>query len=203
MNTPKTPGLAIASLICGILGFFTCLLTGIPAIITGHLSLRKIKMDPASFKGDGMALTGLILGYITTVASILLIPLAAMATPAIFKALERAKMAENMSNARLLYVELSTYAYDHGGDFPPDLATLETSGTNLDDFRFVDKDKKLRDWIYHPGLTDTSDPTFILLAAPANSMDGAHPQMIIVHVDGSTILIPTADYPALLTTQSP
>ena len=126
-----------------------------------------------------------------------------MATPAVFKAMQRAQTAQNISNARLLHLELTSYAYDHGGDFPPDLATLETSGPNLDDFRFLDKDKKLRDWIYHPGLTDTSDPTFILLAAPEASKRGSNPHMIVLHIDGSATLIPTADYPGLLSAQAP
>ena len=40
VSTPQgTSGLAIASLVCGILAFLTLGLTGLPAVITGHLAL--------------------------------------------------------------------------------------------------------------------------------------------------------------------
>jgi hypothetical protein len=68
----RTPGIAIASLICGIAGFLTGPLTGIPAIITGHLALGKIKKSAGTLTGSGLALTGTILGYITTVGITLL-----------------------------------------------------------------------------------------------------------------------------------
>lgn len=66
----KSNGLAIASLICGIIALVFCwgylvlpLLAGIPAVITGHLALKKVKSDP-TLGGKGLALTGLITGYV-------------------------------------------------------------------------------------------------------------------------------------------
>src|SRR6476469_8096239 len=63
----KTDGGAIASLILGIASIVLCLniFTGIPAIITGHISYSKIKKSMGRLKGEGMALTGLILGYLS------------------------------------------------------------------------------------------------------------------------------------------
>src|SRR5215831_21181452 len=57
----KTDGGAIASLILGITSIVLCLniFTGIPAIITGHISYSKIKKSMGRLKGEGMALTGL------------------------------------------------------------------------------------------------------------------------------------------------
>jgi hypothetical protein len=60
-QTPKTSGLAIASLVCGIL--FLCGLTAIAAVICGHLAKSRIARNP-NLKGNGLALAGLILGYI-------------------------------------------------------------------------------------------------------------------------------------------
>jgi Domain of unknown function (DUF4190)/Domain of unknown function (DUF1707) len=57
-----TNSLAVASLVCGIAQIFFWLLTGIPAIIMGHIARRQIK--ERGEQGDGMALAGMILGYI-------------------------------------------------------------------------------------------------------------------------------------------
>lgn len=61
---PKGSGLAIASLICGILGFCCCV-TPIPAIVCGHIALSQINREPGRYRGRGMAVAGLILGYIS------------------------------------------------------------------------------------------------------------------------------------------
>ena len=48
-------------------------LTGIPAIICGHYSRRKISAASGAISGAGLALTGLILGYFGTILSSLII----------------------------------------------------------------------------------------------------------------------------------
>jgi len=58
-----TSGLAIASMVCGILGFLTCV-TGIPAVICGHMALSRINAAPFSVAGRGMAIAGLVMGYL-------------------------------------------------------------------------------------------------------------------------------------------
>lgn len=62
---PPTSGLAIASLVCGIVGFFVAGMTSIPAVICGHLAWPATKSGQAS--GHGMVITGLILGYLQIV----------------------------------------------------------------------------------------------------------------------------------------
>jgi len=61
---PVTPtnGLAIGSLVCGILEFFTLGLASIPAVILGHLARGQIRRTGEH--GDGMAIAGLILGWL-------------------------------------------------------------------------------------------------------------------------------------------
>ena len=64
----RTCGLAIASLVFALaLGPVGC----IPAIICGHLALRRISKEP-TLQGRGLALAGLIIGYIVLVPSIVL-----------------------------------------------------------------------------------------------------------------------------------
>lgn len=67
-----TPGLSVAALVLGIVSFVLCggCLTGVPAIICGHMALGRYKTEP-HLPGRGMALWGLILGYVMTGISIL------------------------------------------------------------------------------------------------------------------------------------
>lgn len=63
-----TSGLAITSLVCGIVSLlfswlFLPALASIAAVITGHMALKKTKNDP-TVGGRGMAFAGLILGYV-------------------------------------------------------------------------------------------------------------------------------------------
>jgi hypothetical protein len=57
-----TNGMAIAALILGICQIFFWFLSGIPAIVLGHIARKQIRQTGEA--GDGMALAGLILGYI-------------------------------------------------------------------------------------------------------------------------------------------
>ncbi len=60
-----TSGLAIASLICGIVGLFACFVPGIAAVICGHLALSRMADPNARLTGKGMAIAGLVLGYLS------------------------------------------------------------------------------------------------------------------------------------------
>lgn len=66
-NTPKTSGLAIASLVFGILDFIGLAICGgsFVAIICGHLALSKIKQSGGMIAGRGLAIAGLVLGYVS------------------------------------------------------------------------------------------------------------------------------------------
>lgn len=58
----QTNGLAVAALICGVAQILLGPLTGIPAIILGHVARSRIRQTGE--QGAGLALAGLILGYI-------------------------------------------------------------------------------------------------------------------------------------------
>jgi hypothetical protein len=57
---PKTNGTAVASLVFGLipLPFFSC----VPAVILGHVARAQIRRTGE--RGDAMAITGLVLGYL-------------------------------------------------------------------------------------------------------------------------------------------
>src|SRR3989338_10971030 len=69
-----TEPLAIWSLVLGILSWFPLgPIAAIHAIVCGHIARRKIKESNNTLAGDGMALAGLILGYLIVALTILMI----------------------------------------------------------------------------------------------------------------------------------
>ena len=99
---PKNCGLAIWSLVLGILGL-TCfwLIAAIPAVICGHVAYSRIRRSAGALTGEGLALGGMITGYIGIAFSIFLIPLmAAIAIPNFVKARTTAQMNACINNLR-------------------------------------------------------------------------------------------------------
>jgi type II secretory pathway pseudopilin PulG len=85
-------GLAVASLILGIISIPTLGLLGvgaITAIVLGAVAISRIKKDPATYGGKGMAIGGIIT---SAVALLLIIPIlgimASLAVPQILRQLE-------------------------------------------------------------------------------------------------------------------
>ncbi|MAL31027.1 MAG: hypothetical protein CMQ67_00265 [Gammaproteobacteria bacterium] len=65
----KSNGLAIASMVLGICSLvfyiFFGFVLGIVAVILGHIQLSNISKNPKLFDGRGMAIAGLVCGYIS------------------------------------------------------------------------------------------------------------------------------------------
>lgn len=61
-SSEVTNGLAVASLVCGLMEVFTLGITAIPAVILGHVARGQIRRNGE--RGDGMATTGLVLGWL-------------------------------------------------------------------------------------------------------------------------------------------
>ena len=68
---PETSGMAIFSFVCGVL--FIILPLSIAAVIFGHLSLSEIRRSAGRLKGKGLAIAGLVLGYVGVAAILALI----------------------------------------------------------------------------------------------------------------------------------
>ena len=60
-----TNSMAIASMVLGVAEFFTAGLTAIPAVVCGHIARRQMKLT--SQRGDGLATSGLVLGYMAII----------------------------------------------------------------------------------------------------------------------------------------
>jgi len=123
-NQVQTDGKATASLVLGILSLLCFgLLTGLPAIILGHISRGNIERSRGRLGGAGMALTGLILGYVSILSTILII--AAIAIPNLL----RARITANEAGAASMVRTINTSQITYSVKFPErgyasDLATL-------------------------------------------------------------------------------
>jgi len=63
MQRPKEgSGLAVGSLVCSIVGIVLCFVVTIAGIVMGHIAYAKAKRGEA--EGQGVALAGIIVGYV-------------------------------------------------------------------------------------------------------------------------------------------
>jgi len=73
---PRTNGKAVAAAVCGLLCLPTMGLTGIPAVVLGHAARSEIRR--ADDIGDGLALIGLVLGWMSVAGWALVVGLAGL-----------------------------------------------------------------------------------------------------------------------------
>ncbi len=67
-TSPYTPlpasGLAIASLVTGILGFMGPVVFSLVALLTGYAARKETRSIPPRAAGDGLATAGIIMAYV-------------------------------------------------------------------------------------------------------------------------------------------
>ena len=88
-----TSGVAIASLVTALLGI------PLAAIICGHIARSQIKKSDGALTGGGMALAGLIMGYLAIAFCLLAVPIM---LPAFMAARESAQSAACLNNMRVI-----------------------------------------------------------------------------------------------------
>jgi hypothetical protein len=77
--TPRDQTLPTISLALGILSILlVCcpgggVLLGLPAAIVGFIALQNVDSNPAKYSGRGMAITGMVIGIVTFLASVLIL----------------------------------------------------------------------------------------------------------------------------------
>jgi type IV pilus assembly protein PilA len=117
-GSAPTSGKAIASLVCGIFMFF--LPASIAAIILGHISLSEIRSSAGRIGGKGLAITGLVLGYLG-LAIIPIMIVAAIAIPNLLHARVAANEASAVGSLRTINTAVLTYASEYENGFPSSL----------------------------------------------------------------------------------
>jgi hypothetical protein len=102
----RTSGFAVSSLVTGILGL------GIVPVVLGHIALSKIKKAMGALEGRGLAIAGLILGYLQIAVYVLvLIPILFIGARAWKKGSDRAGCILNQRNVQQV---VRSYQASHG-----------------------------------------------------------------------------------------
>ena len=129
----RKTGLGTASLVLGLLSFIPCLpfITGIPAVITGHIARSRAKKQPEIYDGGGRALAGLIMGYLSIPYTVVLAVFAAVALPALAVALPelarskgRSQTVSCINNLKQISFAARIWSNEHNEIFPPSFASL-------------------------------------------------------------------------------
>lgn len=116
----KTSGMALASMILGIVGIVTgCLgigiLLAIVGLILGIVSLNAINRNPARLGGKGYAIAGIVLGA----AGLVTVPvMIAVMLPALRRAKEMANRSVCAANLRGIGQSMAVYASSNANAFP-------------------------------------------------------------------------------------
>jgi prepilin-type processing-associated H-X9-DG protein len=115
VGPPTTSGMAVASLVLGILGFCT-LFTSFIGLPLGIISLVKIKGSGGRLEGQGLAIAGIC----TSAVCLLMIPvLVALMIPAFYKARQSAQTAVCVTQMKQLAMGVRLYANDNKDTLPP------------------------------------------------------------------------------------
>jgi prepilin-type processing-associated H-X9-DG protein len=210
---PKSSGLAIAALVCGIVGLIVPGV-GLVGLILGIIALaqRKTPADP----GKGMAIGGIVTGGL----SLLCVPalLISILLPSLNRAREAANRIKCASNMRQIGLGLKLYANEFGGreyKYPPDLAHVLVSqditadvfvcpssnddrmpqGTPVAQYaQLLQHGSGCCSYIYVPGLTDSAPADAVLLYEPIANHDGDGANFLFAdgHVDWLTAPMATS-----------
>lgn len=106
---------AVWSLVLGILSL-TCfsILSGIPAVICGHVAQGKIRRSGGLLTGSGMAIAGLVTGYLSIAMGLFFIPLMlSIAVPNFVKARAVAQKNACINNLRQIDSAVQMWALEH------------------------------------------------------------------------------------------
>jgi hypothetical protein len=115
-------GLAITSFVLGLLSLVCFgLLAGVPAVICGHLARARARRLPGQYGGAGFALAGLILGYVSVLVTLVVLP--ALLLPALSRAKGKAQRVSCTNNLKMIGLSFRTWAIDNEDAFPFNVST--------------------------------------------------------------------------------
>ncbi|MBN2210314.1 MAG: DUF4190 domain-containing protein [Sedimentisphaerales bacterium] len=119
----KTSGLAVASLVLGIIGILLGPLALI-GLILGVAALIQIIRHPQRLQGQGLAIAGMCVSLAALVLFSLFISAITMFIPAMGRARELANQVKCATQLNGIGKAIALYQNDFGGACPPDLQTL-------------------------------------------------------------------------------
>ncbi len=105
------------------MAFFTILIFvgaffALVAVIAGHVALNRIRHSSGRLAGDGLAMTGIVMGYLALVATSGLMLLVLFFYQPAGHYLTQYQQQQSMRHASRLYFASESYARDHRGAYP-------------------------------------------------------------------------------------
>ena len=107
----QTSGKAIASLVCGL--FLFAFPFSILAVVLGHLAVSEIRKSAGRLKGEGIAIAGLVLGYVGLAVIPVILIIAAIAIPNLMRARLAANEASAAASVKTLVISEVSYSANH------------------------------------------------------------------------------------------
>jgi len=130
LGVPETSGQAIASLVFGLFGFFFP--AAITAVVLGHISRSSIRASAGRLKGEGMALAGLILGYMGVAFIPIILIIAAIAIPNLLRSRIAANEASAIGSIRTINTAERAYASSYPSNgYACHLSQLGTGSSSI------------------------------------------------------------------------
>jgi competence protein ComGC len=124
---------------------------GIPAVILGHLSWASIRRSKGRLKGEGMAMAGLIMGYLSLFLLVVFLMIGYVAVPNIFRSRISTNEAAAVETLKTIHVAAASYQVEHDA-YPASLQELSSEG-------LVALDSQLTSMGVHSGYQFAYKPT--------------------------------------------
>src|SRR5262249_26815510 len=121
--SPSLDGKAVLSLFLGALSIVPLsLFAGVPARVLGHLSRASVRKSQGRLKGKGLALAGMIMGYMS-LALLPVVLFTGMAVPRVFRGQIAVNEAAALNTLRSINYAATTYHTEHNA-YPSTLQEL-------------------------------------------------------------------------------
>ena len=200
-SLPRTAGIAIASLVLGILSV-TCLsiLAGIPALICGAIAMQRIARSGGALLGKGQALAGLIMGGVSFAMLPFVLGIGAgLLLPAVSGARAKAQEAACMNHVRQCTLACTMYAQLHNNALPASLDDVLDflGGTNAQSVLHcpATHDPAISYELVNPGkrLGELNQPGETILIREINATHRG--KRVVAYVDGHVVMLNDARAP--------
>src|SRR5262249_49300642 len=120
-----TSGLAIASLVLGVLGFCSGGLTALVGLVLGIVALSKISRSQGQLGGKGLAIAAI------SISGVFVLLLPALLLPALIKARQKAQETECVKHVKQVALAVRLFAEDNNGRYPTGASWCDAIATNL------------------------------------------------------------------------